>query len=306
MNSPAFWGEQAKALARQGEHEQAEAVLRQGLQRHPDHPVLGYALAILLLGRGDYAAGWPFYENRMRLPGARVPKVSFPQWRGETVENLLVLPEQGFGDQIMFARFIPTLLARGIKVTLVAPPPLARLYRPLGAEILAVDGALALPAHDAWCLIGSLPGLLPSLPTAPWIGARRTGSGRGVMLRGSGRYPHRDLPPDAAAALAELGANLAPEHTGARDFLDTAEVIAGLELVITVDTAVAHLAGSMGTPTWLLLPASPDWRWGREASTSVWYPSMRLFRQQSAGDWTAVVREVQSNLAGIGAGHDAL
>lgn len=306
MNSPAFWGEQAKALARLGEHEQAEAALRQGLQRHPGNPVLGYALAILLLGRGDDLAGWPLYENRLRLPGARLPKVSFPRWTGEPIESLLVLPEQGFGDQIMFARFIPPLLARGIRVTLVSPPALARLHRQLGAEVLVVDGPVSLPARDAWCLIGSLPGLLRTLPVEPYFMARGAGGGRGVMVRGSGRYPHRDLSPDAVAALSGLGASLAPEDTGARDFQDTAEVIAGLDLVITVDTAVAHLAGSLGTPTWLLLAATPDWRWGREGPTSAWYPSMRLFRQRVAGDWTGVVQEVQAALAGMEAGLDAV
>jgi hypothetical protein len=297
MNSPAFWGEQAKAHARNGEHEQAETALRQGLQRHPGHPVLGYALAILLLARGDYAAGWPLYENRFRLGGARAPTLSFPPWRGEPVDSLLVLPEQGFGDQIMFARYIPPLLAQGIRVTIVAPPALARLYRPLGAEVLEVDGGTSVPVRDAWCMIGSLPGLFRTLPTDPWVKARGRGAGRGVMLRGSGRYPHRDLSPDAVAAFQGLGTSLSPDDTGARDFQDTAEIIAGLDLVITVDTAVAHLAGSLGNPTWLLLPTNADWRWGRTGPTSAWYPSMRLFRQRVPGDWASVVDEVRTELA---------
>ncbi|WP_068876739.1 MULTISPECIES: tetratricopeptide repeat protein [unclassified Phenylobacterium] len=297
MNSPAFWGEQAKAHARDGEYARAETALRQGLQRHPGHPVLGYALAILLLARGDYAAGWPLYEDRLRLAGARAPTLSFAQWRGEPVDSLLVLPEQGFGDQIMFARYIRPLLARGIRVTVVAPQALARLYQPLGAEVLAMDGDLSVPTRDAWCMIGSLPGLVSTLPTDPWVRARGRGGGRGVMLRGSGRYPHRDLSPEAVAALEGLGLSLSPEATGARDFQDTAEIIAGLDHVITVDTAVAHLAGSLGAPTWLLLPTSADWRWGRTESTSAWYPSMRLFRQRVAGDWTGVVDEVRTELA---------
>lgn len=93
MRDPAYWGEQAKAFANGGDYPQAESTLRRGLRLNPDHPVLGYALGVLLLARGDYAGGWPFYERRLQLPGARIPDLSFPQWDGGDLERLLVLPE---------------------------------------------------------------------------------------------------------------------------------------------------------------------------------------------------------------------
>ena len=76
-------------------------------------------------------------------------------------------------------------------------------------------------------------------------------------------------------------------------------LVAGAELVITVDTMIAHLAGAMGKPTWLLLKAEPDWRWAPDQRGSAWYPSMRLYAQPRPGDWDAVVTQVERDLAGV-------
>jgi ADP-heptose:LPS heptosyltransferase len=93
--------------------------------------------------------------------------------------------------------------------------------------------------------------------------------------------------------LAHIGTELA-------DFADTAAVVALADLVICVDTAVAHLAGALGRPLWLLLPFSPDWRWETTGETSRWYPTARLFRQPSLGDWASVVDRVAAALADFG------
>ncbi len=90
--------------------------------------------------------------------------------------------------------------------------------------------------------------------------------------------------------------NLAPLLT---DFRETAAAITALDLVITIDTAVAHLAATLGKPTWILLPWFADWRWLETGETSAWYPSVRLFRQPAQGDWASVVRQVQDALAGL-------
>jgi Flp pilus assembly protein TadD len=91
------------------------------------------------------------------------------------------------------------------------------------------------------------------------------------------------------AALLNLGAEIV-------DFVDTMAIIENLDLVVTVDTAVAHFAGAIGKPVWILLPYAPDWRWLLERSDSPWYPTARLYRQPSPGDWDSVVRRVAAAL----------
>jgi hypothetical protein len=83
------------------------------------------------------------------------------------------------------------------------------------------------------------------------------------------------------------------------DFADTAAVVALVDLVVTVDTSVAHLAGAMGRPVWILVPFSPDWRWTLSGESSRWYPTARLFRQPSLGDWDSVIERLRGELQQI-------
>ena len=85
------------------------------------------------------------------------------------------------------------------------------------------------------------------------------------------------------------------------DFAETAAVLVNLDLIIAVDTAVAHLAGALGRPTWVLLPWSPDWRWMLGREDSPWYPTMRLFRQSKLRDWPGVMQRVAAELSRMAA-----
>jgi hypothetical protein len=284
---------------------EAETVLREALARTPGDSLLQWHLGFVLLRQNRYAEAWPCYDfRRARLDWNQ--KLSFPEWRGEPVKTLLVLPEQGLGDQIMFARFVFQLKARGVETTLICAPALAELFRNAGLKVIPAAGDIDIPRHDAWVLAGSLPGRLgvtfESVPGSSYLPSTRIG-GQGVGFIGKGNPAHandknRSLPDEAIAEVLSWPGmrSLAPEDSGARSMAETARIIDGLDLVIAVDTAAAHLAGAMGRECWVLLPRVGDWRWPHDDVPSPWYPAARLFRQPRTGDWASVLADVRAAL----------
>jgi len=290
-----------------GRLEQAEAALRPIVEQFPDFVDSQFTLAAVLLAQGRYAEGWRMYEARRRAErvDAHAPETTAPEWRGEDLSGrrLIVCAEQGYGDQLMFGRYLPLLRERGAEVVVGCNALMRPLFASLGYAVTPFSAqSRGLPGCDAWTLIGSLPfrlgleGPPPPLQLAP----RRGGGGIGVVPSGDPRHlndRHRSLPPQLAERLLGLGRDLRPEATGTRDFREAAELFAGLDLVVTVDTAAAHVAGSLGVPTWVLLPAfGTDWRWRRGRSDCAWYPSVRLFRQPAPGEWAPVFDEVERAL----------
>ncbi|MCI3134150.1 glycosyltransferase family 9 protein [Phenylobacterium aquaticum] len=292
-----------------GRFAEAEAAFRKVLKAKPDFAASEHSLAMLWLGAGRYAQGWPAYEGPPAVPGAYLPPApDLPEWRGEDLrgKRLRVYGEQGFGDQIQLSRLFPALTQLGAEVSFVCSPILETLFAPLGITVVGGREGVALPEADCWTLIGSLPWRLdlreatipPPTDLRVPLGA---GGGTGVVVRGRPTHANdanRSLNAEDAARLLALGRDLSPEATGAMDFLETARIVAGLDRVISVDTAIAHLAATLGKPTWILLPArGVDWRWGRQGEGSVWYPTVRLFRQPAHGDWSAVLGEIEARAA---------
>ena len=303
--------------ARLGRLEDAERSYRRTVALAPGAMGSWRLLATLLLSQGKYEEGFALFESRHEVETMTKPALPFPEWQGGPVEGkrILIWPEQGFGDQIQFARFAPVLKARGAEVVLLCRPALTRLFAGcLGVTVLSAEGAVEFPDPDGWIMTMSLAwrlGFTPeTIPAAPYLHALdptpplSAGFKVGLMARGEPSYANdanRSLPDEAARALESVAATvviLDPAVSGAKDFADTAAIIAGLDLVVSVDTAVAHLAGAMGKPCWIMLPSQePDWRWLRDRADSPWYPSVRLYRQAADEDWNEVVKRVVADVA---------
>lgn len=293
-------------LERQGRYDDAIAALRAALAKFPALSDLQWRLGLLLLREGAFEEGWPLYETRPINMGGRdsgKPRLSMPEWDGRPVNSLLILQEQGLGDQIMFARYAAHFRDQGMTTAILCHPLLARLFARLGSgvQVIPGQGRVELPKSDAWVLGPSLPFRSGVAPSQPYLRSAVGGEGVGVMAQGNPGHVHlmnRSLTNDQAAeVLAWPGVtDLAQAATGATDLEDTARLIDGLDVVVTVDTAVAHLAGAMGKTTFLMLPYVADWRWLRDRPDTPWYPTMRLFRQPALGDWASVIGEVRKAL----------
>jgi tetratricopeptide (TPR) repeat protein len=288
-----------------GRLDEAETTLRAALAADPENASARHSLGMTLLQLGRYAEGWALYEARRQLHPAAEPP-SLPEWRGESLKGkrILVVGEQGFGDQILLSRFISRLEAE--EVAFACGRPLVRLLSPLAAETFnpqTWDGVTA----DCWTYLASVPRWLelgPDDAPAPYLTtAPRARTAVGLMLEGrpTNANDARRTPPSAVArAIRGLASfhDLNPDASGAHDFADTAEIMAGLQCVVTVDTSVAHLAGALGEPCWVLMPRPAiDWWANWRDDRTPWYPSLRLIRQSHPGDWSGVIARLAQALS---------
>lgn len=272
------------------------------------------------------------YINKPMPPFPELHRItSGEDLKGKTI---LVHTEQGYGDLLQFSRYIPFLASTGLEIHVTAPAPMVRLLRTVPGVASVIAHGDSLPATDYQTLLLSLPErLLAIQPTplqaVPYLTADQTFcaawkerlnnlSGLRIGIAWQGRNlnksgyrrslaPEQLAPilglqgcsfvalqpeplPDSLSAIHDFSAHL-------DDFADTAALISSLDLVITVDTSVAHLSGALDVPCWVMLLHAPDWRWyPLESDESSWYPGMRLFRQDTPGDWDNVVSQVASSL----------
>ncbi len=329
-------------------HDAAESAYRKALSIDAGNRDARFGVASSLLARGRYEEGFAAFEaSRAGFAPAAPALQRLPAWSGERLAGTLVLHgEQGLGDVVQFARFLPRLRARAERVVLWLDDywkPLA----PLLASLEGVDAILADPASldnerpTARCSVLSLPHLAQATPDAAWDGVylaapadrtdawrsrvdategMRVGLAWSVHARDTHGYVtrHKSVAPDALAPLLDVPGvafhSLQPGQDGNAavfgrrasrvvdtahalgDFGDTAALIQNLDLVITPDTAVAHVAGALGKPVWLLERFHGCWRWRLEAETSPWYPTLRIFRQSRFNDWQDVMARVAAAL----------
>lgn len=285
---------------------------------------------------GRFADAWAISDRLRELAPAvadpKLPRHLQRIWDGRPLEGrVLVRCYHGLGDTIQFVRYLPMVRTQARSVTLWAQPTLLALL----ARIPGVDAVL--PLHDGapdvefdvdvelMELAYVFRTTLDTIPPAPYLQAppfpvrreeNRDEPGRrmavGLVWRAGDWAPARSIPFPVLAPLAELpvswhvlqgrdGLDECPADLGlvcGTDSLDeAASVIASLDLLITIDSMPAHLAGALGTPVWTMLPDEADWRWMTDRQDSPWYPSMRLFRRRKSEGWETVVENVRQELA---------
>ena len=308
-----------------GNSKQARVSYQQAVRHDPLHHEANWNLGLADLLHGDFATGWAGYEWRLQGAAAAVLPISG--------QRVLLCAEQGLGDTIQFLRYAPMVKALGTHVTLQCASELIQLASSahgIDQVIAAADAAKYLQSFDCKLPLLSLPRLfatnaIDKIPaTVPYLSPdpkltdlwrKRLGTaGLKVGLAWAGNPLHRNdrnrsIPLEALSDLVQTPGvqffSLQKEGTlpGAEplgpalsNFAETAAATANLDLIVSVDTSVAHLAGALHRPTWVLLPFAPDWRWMLDRNDSPWYPAMRLFRQSRRKEWKPVLDQVKSEL----------
>lgn len=320
-----------------GRDEAAIEAFNAAEQIAPNDPRPRFNRSLIHLQNGDGHKGWPDYESRFQLPALK--SLVFPdkvrRWQGEDLAGkiLLLVCEQGAGDAIMMSRYFSALSQKAKKLIVRTPQALERLFGQIqGVEICSEQ--VAFPEHDYWLPVMSLPYILQKMTleietSFPYLRAaipvreplRLTKDQRPIIaLVWAGNPDHendrnRSIPIQDLEHLLEFPAQWislqvgkASHHCPAQmanvgalltDFADTAAVLGQVDLLVSVDTAIVHLAGALSVPVALLLPFLPDWRWGKNGSETVWYPTISLFRQERPRHWQTPLAELIKHLRSL-------
>ncbi len=322
------------ALFNLGRLDEALADFRMAAQIDPAEHGARLNQGFTHLLRGDFAQGLPLYEYRKRLAAPLdAPAFAQPVWTGaEDIagKTLLVHHGQGIGDLLQFHRYAVAAARRGAHVKLAVPPGLTRLLESHSDRLEMVSRAPEV--FDYHAALMSLPLALGAtvdsitdsgrqLAAEParktrWAERLQAGDGFTIGVAWAGKDDMgKRFAPEALATIAALDgvrliclqkdvappANLAMTRFADMDqgpdaFLDSAAILENCDLVITADTAMAHLAGALGVPAWVALKYVPDWRWFLDRDDSPWWSSLRLFRQRTPGDWASVFAAMEEEL----------
>ncbi len=291
--------------------------------------------------RGDFAAAWEVSDAILRerrgTPCWHWPRHEQYIWDGVSLagRRVLVRCYHGLGDTIQFIRFMPQLKRLAAEVIVWAQPALLPLLQNApGIDRLLplhdgtpeveydIDIELMELPHALRTTLATLPADVPYL-AAPaggesWV-RRSTASGEmavGIVWRGGGWNSSRALPEALLTPLMRVsrvswhalqsgsearGEFFSPSRGPVEPIEELARALAEVDLMISIDSLPAHLAGALGVPTWTLLPYRADWRWMEDREDSPWYPTMRLWRQPSPGDWSSVIGRVAKELSALAA-----
>jgi predicted O-linked N-acetylglucosamine transferase (SPINDLY family) len=346
---PNAWFNLSHACKALNQLDEATQAARQAIALSPDNAEYHFHLAHTLLLQGEFDSGWAEYEWRWKLPDFAAIDLlrrsfSQPQWTGESLKRktILVYTEQGLGDIIQFARYLPLLVRKAANVIVAVHAPMRRLLSTIEG-ITLVSILEPLPAFDLHCPLMSLPLAFATKPDTipaqiPYLHtnaeaqtqwAKRIGGGNKlrvsivwagnpavqrdrfrsprlasvaplfnipgiefvILQMGQGREDLRTTP---------LPSNALDLGTEITDLADTAAIMSGLDLVISSCTGPLHLAGALGVPCWAIIPFAPHFPWLLERTDTLWYPSMRLYRQHQPGrDWTHTITQITTDLQAL-------
>lgn len=344
-NSSAAFNNYGNVLREVGDPKGAVPFLERAIQLEPKNVTAHFNLAIAYLLDGNYEKGWPAYETRWdyeHLAGT-MPPFSQPRWKGEDLKGktILVVGEQGHGDNIQFVRFLYNLHVMGAEIILQVTDGLVPLLSS-SSIIKRVSGYdYTVTDFDYWVPIMSVPGIIgvtaTNLPRPvnylnpdaalqkhwqdyfgpktkmrvgfSWSGRRDNwlNKHKGMpfedmvaMIQANPEYEwvnfQADCTPEEEAKLKEIGVHCLPANPNM--WADAAAQMMHMDVIVSVDTAVAHLAGSLGRPTWIMLNwFATDWRWMLNRDDCIWYSTARLFRQPAMGDWASVTKKVSQYLS---------
>lgn len=297
-------------------------------------------LLFLLLGK--YENGWKDYEHRFKKRDSTDSRIfNKPRWDGSSLnKKILIVTEQGFGDNIQFIRYLKLIKEKEMHIILECKKELINLFKSMPEidEVIEKENnTIPNINFDYYVHLMSLPKIfntnLQTIPNEfPYIKADPTLSNKFKKITNSNKFKigivwsgnpkqednkKRSINPNHFYQLSDIpniklislqkgeaskqltNKNILNLEKEIKDFADTSAIIENLDLIISVDTSVAHLAGAMNKPTWTLLTSIPSWQWLLNRKDSPWYPSMRLFRQKKQGSWNSVFNEVKDELRNI-------
>ncbi len=356
-DSPLAHNNYAQALKENQQFDEAEVLVARANELSGGTPVFKLNLGLLNLLQGKYREGWEGYEWRWSATPEKQrarPVLPGPPWRGEPLagKTLLLWGEEGNGDVMQFARFVPRMAelvhSQGGRIAWNSFPQFGDLLRRAPGHLVdqyVTGGIPDLPPFDYEFPLLSTPRLFgideTTIPTStPYLipdhvrrsawRERLAGERRlkvGLVWTGSveqARNPFRsvDMARYAAAfrgidnvafyslqvgamdevkAVRASGFEIADHTDEFKTYDDTAAMVDNLDLIITICTSMAHLAGALAKPTWVILDVNPHWPWRLEGPETVWYPTARLYRQTVFGDWSPVLAAVARDLTDLAA-----
>ncbi|MCO4780755.1 MAG: tetratricopeptide repeat protein [Candidatus Cloacimonetes bacterium] len=320
--SPIYYQGLSLAYQHKLDYPKAIECLNQALNIKQDDPISNFNKSILLLTLNQFKEGFSLHQYKNHVPNCAIPKVDFDcdqKWAGEPNHHILVYMEQGFGDFILYSRFLKLLKQ---KFTLLVHPSIYPLAKFQGLADHIISDPMDAPSYESYCAIEDLPSILKvtSIDSTPYyeqkFSAQNCRKKIGLVYCGNPQHTNdhnRSIPFDLISNMCEGldadfislqinssddfgNSNIIDVSQSISNFKDTSHLLETLDLFISVDTSVLHLAGALGVKSWALVPFVPDWRWGLVEKQSHWYDSIEIIRQLRIGSWDNTLKSVKEKL----------